>query len=51
MKILSWNIRGLGRASHRLVVKDLIRSQKIHIAMLQESKLKEVSDRLVKEFW
>eukprot|EP00268_Persea_americana_P001437 TRINITY_DN10442_c1_g1_i1.p1 TRINITY_DN10442_c1_g1~~TRINITY_DN10442_c1_g1_i1.p1 ORF type:complete len:115 (-),score=26.44 TRINITY_DN10442_c1_g1_i1:3-347(-) len=51
MKVLSWNIRGLGGASRRLVVKELLRSQKVQIAMLQELKLKGVSDRLVKEIW
>lgn len=51
MKVLSWNIRGLGGASRRLVVRVPLRSQKVQIAMLQKSKLKGVSDMLVKEIW
>lgn len=41
----------MGGASRRLVVKEVIRSHKIQIAMLQESKLKCTSDRQVKEIW
>lgn len=37
MKIVSWNVRGLGGASRRLVVKDLLRRQKVQIALLQET--------------
>lgn len=42
---------GLGGASLRLVVKELMRSHRVQIAMVQESKLKEVSDKIVKEIW
>ena len=51
MKVLSSNVCGLGGASRRLVVKEMVTSQKVQIVMLQESKLKEVFDRLVKELW
>ena len=51
MKVLSWNVRGLGGASRRLVVKEIVRSQKVQIVMLQETKLKGVSNNLVKEIW
>lgn len=33
------------------MVKKVVRSQKVRIAMLQESKLKGTFDRLVKEIW
>ena len=51
MKVLSWNVCGLGGASRRLAVKEMVRSQKAQIAMLQGSKLKGVSKRFVKEIW
>ncbi|XXG61223.1 hypothetical protein AAC387_Pa04g2934 [Persea americana] len=44
MKVLSWNLRGLE-------VKEMIRGQKAQIVILQESKLKEVSERVVKQVW
>lgn len=40
---------GWGRDSRRLAVKEIARSQKAQIAMLEVSKLKEVSARFVKE--
>lgn len=51
MKIASWNVRGLGGVSRRMVVKELIRRQKLQIVMLQETKLNEVSDATVKQIW
>lgn len=39
MKILSWNVRGLGGATRRLVVKETLRSNKVQIALIQETKL------------
>lgn len=32
-------------------MKELVRSEKAHLAMLQESKLKGVSNRIMKEIW
>lgn len=40
-----------GGVSHKLVVKEIIRSQKAQIVILQESKLKEVFERVLKEIW
>lgn len=48
MKITSWNVRGLGLVSLRLVVKELVRHQKAQIILLQETKLKGVIDKVVK---
>lgn len=36
MKIKSWNIRGLAGAGRRLLVKDCLHRNKVHIALLQE---------------
>ena len=51
MKIVSWNVRGLGGASQRLVVKELLTRKKVQIALLQETKLKKANDSMVKEVW
>ncbi|KAH7651412.1 DNA-(apurinic or apyrimidinic site) lyase protein [Dioscorea alata] len=42
MKILSWNVRGLGRPSKRHFVKEFISSSRADILCLQESKLQEI---------
>lgn len=51
MKILSWNVRGLGSEKKRMVVKDVICSNKVHVVMIQESKLKVMTDCISKEIW
>ncbi|KAH7660831.1 Exodeoxyribonuclease III protein [Dioscorea alata] len=42
MKILSWNVRGLGRPSKRHLVKDFIFSSRADVVCLQESKLQDL---------
>lgn len=49
MKIVSWNVQGLGNDQHRLVVKDVLRFNQAHIAMIQVSKISSMSDKIVKE--
>ena len=44
MKIISWNIGGLGSRKKRRVVKDFLRLQNPDVVMLQETK-REVCDR------
>ena len=51
MKILSWNVHGLGGAGHRLVVKELIRNNKVQIALIQESKIASMTENIVREVW
>lgn len=51
MRILSWNVRGLGGLSRKLVVKYLVKRQKIQIALLQETKLKHISDATANQLW
>lgn len=51
MKILSWNVRGLGSEERRLVVKDFIRRHKVQLALIQESELKGMSDKIAREIW
>lgn len=49
MKICSWNVRGLGDRDKRAAVKDVIRSSKADIVLIQESKLSSMLDLLIKE--
>lgn len=51
MKVVSWNVRGMGNPERRMVIKEVLRINKVQIALLQESKLRIMSDRIVKEVW
>ncbi|KAF8407524.1 hypothetical protein HHK36_006658 [Tetracentron sinense] len=51
MRIVSWNVRGLGRGERRLDVRVLLRKLKPDIIALQETKLEEMNDRVVSEMW
>lgn len=51
MKMISWNVRGLGSREKRAAVKDVIRKFRAKIVLIQESKLSVVSDSLVKDVW
>ena len=39
MKIISWNIRGLGRSEKKRAVRRLCLKEKLSMALIQESKL------------
>ncbi|KAL8498958.1 hypothetical protein ACS0TY_022064 [Phlomoides rotata] len=43
MKILCYNVRGLGKKAKRMEVKDIIKKHKIELCCIQETKLEEVS--------
>lgn len=47
IRILSWNIRGANDRDKRKVIKALIKSQKVDLAWVQETKIQEMSFRLV----
>ncbi|XVF49156.1 hypothetical protein PTKIN_Ptkin03bG0245900 [Pterospermum kingtungense] len=51
MKIVSWNIRGLGCAEKRRAVRRLFSNEKFDAFLIQESKIKKVSHRLVRWLW
>lgn len=51
MKIVSWNVRGRGGATRRLVVKALLRRHKVQLALFQETKLKGIDDIVIREIW
>ncbi|KAL8469586.1 hypothetical protein ACS0TY_032435 [Phlomoides rotata] len=43
MKILSYNVRGLGKKAKRRGIKDLIRKHKIDLCCIQETQLEEIT--------
>ena len=43
LKILSWNVRRANDRNKRKVIKALIRSQKVDLVCLQETKIQEMS--------
>ena len=47
LRILSWNIRGANDSDKRKVIKVLIKSQKVDLVCLQETKIQEMSKRIV----
>lgn len=49
MIVLSWNVSGMGNSERRVVIKDVIRSNKVKIALIQESKPSSMSDRIARE--
>lgn len=51
MKIISWNVRGLGGFEKRREVKQLVREKNPFILCLQESKLSVVNDLVCKALW
>lgn len=51
MKIISYNVRGLGGFEKRSEVKRLVADKKSFVLCLQESKLNVVDDLLIKAIW
>ncbi|KAJ9691156.1 hypothetical protein PVL29_013364 [Vitis rotundifolia] len=51
MKIISWNIRGLGSRKKLRVVKDFFRLQNLDVVMFQETKREECDRRFVGSVW
>ena len=51
MKIISWNIRGLGSRKKMRVVKDFLRLQNPDVVMFQETKREVCDRRFVGSVW
>lgn len=51
MKIISWNIRGLGSWKNRRVVKDFLRHENPDVVMFQETKRELCDRRFVGSVW
>lgn len=51
MKMLLFNIRGVGSRVKRKEVQDLVRKNKIDLVCIQESKLDEVNENVCRLIW
>ncbi|XP_028118140.1 uncharacterized protein LOC114315728 [Camellia sinensis] len=51
MKLLSWNVRGIGKPEKRGRIKRLLKDRHIDIVFLQETKKMVVSDNLARGLW
>ena len=51
MKLLSWNVRGLGRTGKCRKIKQVLKERKIDMALLQETKKEVVNSKLVQSIW
>lgn len=49
MKIISWNVSGLGCRVKRAVIKDILHSYISNIGLIQKTKLNSVFENVVKE--
>ena len=47
IKILSWNVRGVDDRNKMKVIKALIRSQRVDLVCLQETKIQDMSRGIV----
>ena len=48
LRILSWNVRGVNDREKRKLIKEVIKSQKADLVCLQETKIQEMLNGLVK---
>ncbi|XP_028062050.1 uncharacterized protein LOC114265429 [Camellia sinensis] len=50
-RILSWNVRGLGRVDKRRRVKEFLRLKNVDMVLLQETKRSNIDDSVVRSPW
>ena len=48
LKLLSWNVRGVNKSTKRKVIKSVIRKQKVDLFCIQETKIQDMTDRVVR---
>ena len=48
IKILSWNVRGVNDSDKRKVIKNLIRTNRVDMVCLQETKVQEMNNDMVR---
>ena len=48
LRLLSWNVRGANDSSERKVIKAMIRSQKVDLFCIQETKIQSMSEGVVR---
>ena len=48
LQILSWNVGGTNDRDKRKLIKDVIKTQKVDLVCLQETKIQEMTSRIVR---
>ncbi|RVX11941.1 hypothetical protein CK203_009552 [Vitis vinifera] len=48
LKIISWNVRGVNDSSKRKIIKNYIRNQRVDLMCIQETKIQEMSEGIVR---
>ena len=48
IKILSWNVRGVNDSNKRKVIKNLIRTNRVDLVCLQETKVQKMNNDMVR---
>ena len=48
LRLMSWNVRGIHYPDKRMVIKSMVRKHKPNLVCFQETKMKEMSDRIVR---
>ena len=48
IRILSWNVRGANDRDKRRIIKSVIKSQRVDVVCIQETKIKEMTTGLVR---
>ena len=51
MKAISWNCRGIGGSRKVEALKDIIKSERLDILLIQETKMLEVETMALSHFW
>ena len=48
LKLFSWNVRGVNNPNKRNIIRNFIRSQRVDLVCLQETKIQELSSAIVR---
>ena len=51
MKLLLWNVKGLGRKEKMSKIKSMLKAREVDIALFQETKKVSMSENEVNELW
>ncbi|KAL7224896.1 hypothetical protein ACSBR1_026218 [Camellia fascicularis] len=51
MKIVSWNIRGMGRKEKQCMIMKVLKERQVDVAMFQETKKSQISEVDVRSLW
>lgn len=51
IKLLSWNVRGLGRPKKRRKIKQVFCARRVDMVLLQETKRSTIDEKFVRSIW